>query len=82
MRNIITHKTKKVAKGQLLLNAGELATFGYLVINGCLKSYIIDPSGKEHILQFAPEGWIISDMDSFVHQKLFLSKPLKTVRLD
>ncbi len=24
---------------------------------------------KEHILQFAPEGWLISDLDSFINQK-------------
>jgi CRP-like cAMP-binding protein len=38
------------------------------VIKGCLKSYIIDPFGKEHIMQFAPEGWLITDMDSVFNQ--------------
>jgi len=39
----------------------------YQVKTGCLKRYIIDREGKEHILQFAPEGWIISDMNSFIN---------------
>jgi len=30
---------------------------------------VIDNTGKEHILQFAPEGWFISDMDSATNQK-------------
>ena len=58
----------KIQKGTILLRAGDIATYGYKVIKGCLKSYVIDDSGKEHIIQFAPEQWIISDLDSFTNQ--------------
>lgn len=62
-------KTKKVKKGEILLNMGDVATFTYKVKGGCLKSYVIDHAGKEHILQFAPEGWLIGDMDSATNNK-------------
>ena len=57
-------KFKKVEKGTILLYQGDYCKNGFRVISGCLKSYIIDKSGKEHILQFAPENWLISDLKS------------------
>lgn len=62
-------KIVKVKKGDFLLNYGDLATFTFKVKSGCLKSYVIDHAGKEHILQFAPEGWLIGDMDSSINRK-------------
>ena len=62
-------KTKKVTKGTILLYKGESCNTVYKVIEGCLKSYVIDRSGKEHILHFAPEDWLITDMDSFLNHK-------------
>lgn len=64
-----TSKTKKVSKGDTLLSYGDIARYAYRVETGCLKSYVIDNDGKEHILQFAPEGWLIGDMDSSTNQK-------------
>ncbi|GLR19843.1 Crp/Fnr family transcriptional regulator [Portibacter lacus] len=69
MDNIKIRKRKQVAKGETLLSHGDIATYAYRVESGCLKSYVIDNSGKEHILQFAPEGWLISDVDSFTNNK-------------
>ncbi len=37
------------------------------VLNGCLRSYAVDEQGFEHNLQFAPEGWWITDMNSIIH---------------
>lgn len=62
-------KTKKVLKGEILLSQGETAKYAYRVKCGCLKSYVIDNAGKEHILQFAPEDWLIGDMDSSTNKK-------------
>ena len=59
-----TGEKKFIKKGTLLLQQGEICKFGCKVISGCLKSYVIDDTGKEHIMQFAPEGWIITDMNS------------------
>ena len=58
---------KKVEKGELLLKQDEFCKFIYFVVSGCLKSYIIDKTGKEHILQFTPENWMVSDLDSFTN---------------
>ncbi|QOD62158.1 Crp/Fnr family transcriptional regulator [Polaribacter haliotis] len=64
----VSKKIKKVSKGEILLKQGEIAKHGYFVKKGCLKSYAIDKAGKEHIMQFAPESWLISDLDSFTNQ--------------
>jgi CRP-like cAMP-binding protein len=64
--NLTTHHAQK---GTILLQKGDFCTYAFKVNSGCLKSYVIDSSGKEHILQFAPEGWLISDMDSFYNDK-------------
>ena len=59
------NRTETFKKGTILLRQGEKCKVGYWVTKGCLRSYLVDKDGKEHILQFAPEGWIISDMNSF-----------------
>ena len=53
-----TSKIKSIAKGTIILRQGEICKIGCKVISGCLKSYVLDETGKEHIMQFAPEGWI------------------------
>ena len=67
MKSIKLDNLKSFAKGDILLKQGEIANYGYFVRSGCLKSYTVDSSGKEHILQFAPEAWMISDIDSFTN---------------
>jgi CRP/FNR family transcriptional regulator, anaerobic regulatory protein len=52
---------KVLKKGEFLLREGEVAKFGAFVAKGILRSYVIDNKGKEHIIQFAPENWWISD---------------------
>lgn len=52
---------KKLKKGEFLLREGEMAKFGAYVAKGMLRSYVVDDKGKEHIIQFAPENWWISD---------------------
>jgi len=52
---------KTIKKGGFLLREGETADIGAFVCKGFLRSYIIDNKGKEHIIQFAPENWWISD---------------------
>ena len=57
-------ETKKVIKGEVLQKQGDLKIKSYYVKKGLLRSYTIDDKGKEHIFIFAPEGWIVSDMES------------------
>ena len=52
---------KTIKKGEFLLREGDTAEVGAFVCKGFLRSYIIDNKGKEHIIQFAPENWWISD---------------------
>ena len=50
--------------GEFLQRACETAKYGAFVANGCLRMYVIDTRGKEHIVQFAPENWWVSDTKS------------------
>ena len=56
--------TKTFPKGQLILNKGEVCKYTFFVEQGLLRSYTIDEAGKEHIIQFASEGWFMSDRSS------------------
>lgn len=68
MNNFKFSKSKTFSKGEFLLRPGEIARYGFFVKKGCLKSYVIDNSGKERIIQFAPENWLVSDMDSITNK--------------
>lgn len=57
---------KKVRKKQYILQEGDVCKYGAFVEKGALRSYTIDEKGQEHIVQFAIEGWWISDMYSFI----------------
>ncbi len=48
-------------KGDFLLRQGQRVPFTHYVYEGCLRSYFIDPSGRDHTLQFAIKDWWISD---------------------
>ncbi|MFV0606975.1 MAG: Crp/Fnr family transcriptional regulator [Niabella sp.] len=50
-----------VKKGNYVQRSGEREGQSFYVKKGLLRYYSIDEKGKEHILQFAPEGWFISD---------------------
>ena len=50
--------------GEFLQRAGEVATHAAFVATGCLRKYVIDDKGKEHIVQFAPENWWLGDAAS------------------
>jgi CRP-like cAMP-binding protein len=53
-----------------LLQEGDVCKYTAFVEKGSLRSYSIDEKGNEHILQFALEGWWISDQYS-----LFTGEP-------
>ena len=54
--------SKKVRKGEVLLREGEIIKHSIFVASGCLHTYTIDNSGKEHILQFSTENWWTEDL--------------------
>jgi CRP-like cAMP-binding protein len=53
-----------IRAGEFLQRAGEAATHAAFVTKGCLRTYVIDAKGKEHIVQFAPEDWWVADAAS------------------
>ncbi|MEO1030935.1 MAG: Crp/Fnr family transcriptional regulator [Bacteroidota bacterium] len=55
----------QLKKGAHLLQYGETVLHTHYVYNGCLRTYFIDPSGKDHTLQFAIKDWWISDYTAF-----------------
>lgn len=57
---------KKLRKKQYLLQEGDVCKFVAFVEKGVLRSYTIDEKGAEYIIQFALEGWLISDLYSFL----------------
>jgi len=59
----IERKYKKVSfkKGEIVLRANEKVDHQYFVFDGCLRTYLMAKSGKEHTIQFAIKGWWISD---------------------
>lgn len=54
----------RLPAGSFLQRAGDAARHAAFVARGCLRSYVIDAKGKEHIVQFAPETWWLADSDS------------------
>jgi CRP-like cAMP-binding protein len=59
-------KPRSVAKGEIVLHINEVCHYTCFVVKGCLRSYVIDEKGREHILQFAPENWWISEQISLL----------------
>lgn len=57
---------KKLRKKQFLLRDGEICKVIGFVEKGALRSYFTDDKGGEKNLQFALEGWIITDLYSFL----------------
>jgi CRP-like cAMP-binding protein len=57
---------KKIRKKQTLLLEGDICTYNAFIEKGILRSYTIDEKGHEHIVQFAFEGWWITDLSSFL----------------
>lgn len=57
---------KKLRKKQYLLQEGDVCKYIAFVEKGAMKSYVVDENGTESIIQFALEGWTISDLYSFL----------------
>ena len=66
-RHLIESNLEKLnlKKGTSILKADDRVHYQYYVYDGCLRTYFIDQSGKEHTLQFAINDWWISDYTAF-----------------
>lgn len=63
------YSERKIEKGEFLLRAGETCNDTFFVEKGLLRMFSIDKNGKEHIIQFAPESWIIADRTSQIFKE-------------
>ncbi|WP_241483393.1 Crp/Fnr family transcriptional regulator [Kordia zhangzhouensis] len=73
--SFIEARYKKVyfQKGTIVLDVNQQIDYQYYVHDGCLRTYLISDSGKEHTIQFAIKGWWISDyIGYFLDQKSIL----------
>ncbi len=61
-------RERRVKKGQFLVHEGAVSRCTNFVLEGSIRTYFVDLNGQEHIVQFAIEGWWISDLNSFVMQ--------------
>ena len=62
-------KTTTFLKNELVLSQGETSTRTYFILEGLMRSYSVDDKGKTHIIQFAPEGWWISDRNGLLNNE-------------
>lgn len=60
---------RQIPKKTLLLKEGEVCNFESYINKGCIRNYYIDEQGNEVTLQFAIEGWWVSDIASFHEHK-------------
>jgi CRP-like cAMP-binding protein len=60
---------KEIPRKTFLLQEGEVCNFEAYVNKGCIRTYYIDEKGDEVTLQFAIEGWWVSDIASFHERK-------------
>ena len=56
---------RKLRKHQFLVQQGGPVPCDHWVARGLLRAYSVDGDGKEHIVQFAPEGWWCTDYHAF-----------------
>lgn len=68
--NIIQKFTETIYLNQsdFLLSKNQVCKSLYFVKSGCLRLYFLDAHSAEHTLQFAIEGWWITDYSSLIHQ--------------
>ncbi len=60
-------KLRKVEKGDILLKEGDFNSNVHLVLNGLLRSYVINSSGDERTVSIAKENMRIAAINSLLH---------------
>jgi CRP-like cAMP-binding protein len=58
-----------VSKKEVLMEAGSLCNYNFMVLNGCLHMYYINDKGTEKTIQFALENWWITDQLAYHHHR-------------
>jgi CRP-like cAMP-binding protein len=65
-------QTRTLDESKILLREGQVCKHFFYVERGLLRFYSVGKKGKEHILEFAPEKWIVSDRGS-----IYFNEPSK-----
>ncbi|WPU95728.1 Crp/Fnr family transcriptional regulator [Mucilaginibacter sabulilitoris] len=58
--------SKRVRKGQYLLEEGEVSDFVGFVVKGSFRLFRMGDDQEEHMMRFAIENWWVSDFISFM----------------
>jgi|SRR3990172_2181460 len=56
-------------KKEFLFSEGDVVKYLAFVQKGCIRYYLNDNKGDEHIVYFGFEGWWVGDMNSFFNRK-------------
>ena len=64
-----TLQSHNLKKKEYILKEGQVCKGMYFVEKGCLRMYFINNKTSEQIIQFALDGWWISDYFSFMDNK-------------
>jgi CRP-like cAMP-binding protein len=56
---------RSIDEGEIVLHKGRICKHFFYVEKGLLRFFSIDNKGREHILHFAPEKWLVVDRASF-----------------
>jgi len=51
-------------RGEIIQRQGDEVKFLFKVQSGLLRSFFVDEMGKEHVFMFAPEQWVVADLDA------------------
>lgn len=62
-------RSKIIARKEILISEGDCCPHIYFVEKGLLCSFLTDDAGEAHVVQFALEGYWISDLYSFFSGK-------------
>ena len=67
--HVLSHfEAKKFKKHQFVIQEVNYVDYEYFVTGGLLKAAYVNEEGKEHIIQFAMEGWWISDYQALTRR--------------
>ena len=59
---------KKFKKKDFLLQNGISSKYEFFVVDGCVRTFIVDLNGAEHNIMFSIENWWCGDLQSFINQ--------------
>lgn len=60
---------REIKKNQYLIHEGGVAAMSSYILSGCLRTYIIDNKGTEHILGFSTPGWWTGNLQNFYNDE-------------